>query len=113
MYGFFLLADGLGEHQAGEVASNLAVKESYAYLKENLNKVKSEGEVSKLLTEALLKAHNTIRTKSMMDINLMGMGTTLIQMLIKDSNAYICHVGDSRVYFFREGIKQITKDHTF
>ncbi|MDN3510948.1 MAG: protein phosphatase 2C domain-containing protein [Candidatus Jettenia sp.] len=111
--GIFLLADGLGGHQAGEVASNLAVKESYTYLKENLNKVKSEGEVLKLLTESLLKAHNTIRAKSMADINLMGMGTTLIQMLIKDSSAYICHVGDSRVYFFREEIKQITKDHTF
>jgi PPM family protein phosphatase len=109
----FLIADGLGGHQAGEVASNLAVKECYAYLKEHLDEARTNGDISKLLTKSLMKAHHAIKEESMTDINLIGMGTTLIQMLIKDNKVHICHVGDSRAYLIREGIKQLTKDHTF
>lgn len=108
----FLLADGMGGHQAGEVASDLAVKESYACLKENFYKARSEEEISKLLIDSLQKAHNAVKTQSKTDINLMGMGTTLIQMLIGKNNAHICHIGDSRAYLIRKGIKQITTDHT-
>ncbi|MCF6159669.1 MAG: serine/threonine-protein phosphatase [wastewater metagenome] len=109
----FLVADGLGGHQAGEVASNLAVKECYKYLKQHLDKTKTHEDISRLLTTSLMKAHDAIREKSMTDINLMGMGTTLIQMIIQGRKAYLCHVGDSRAYLLREGIKQLTKNHTF
>ena len=108
----FLLADGMGGHQAGEVASDLAVKESYAWLKENIDKVRSKEVVSNLLIESLLKAHSTVKAISTTDINLAGMGTTLIQMLADGNNAHICHVGDSRAYLIGNGIKQITQDHT-
>lgn len=108
----FLLADGMGGHQAGEVASDLAVKECHTWLKENLDNARNEEDISKLLMESLSKAHNAIKAKSTTDINLMGMGTTLIQMLIIRDIAYICHVGDSRAYLLREGIELITKDHT-
>jgi protein phosphatase len=107
----FLLADGMGGHQAGEVASDLAVKESYAWLKENIDKTRNIGDVSNLLIESLLKAHSKARSAT--DINLAGMGTTLIQMFVIANNAHICHVGDSRAYLIRNGIKQITQDHTF
>lgn len=109
----FLIADGLGGHQAGEVASNMAVKECYAYLKEHLNKAKSNEDISKTLTESLMQAHYAIRAKSMANTDLIGMGTTLIQMIITDNKAHICHVGDSRAYLIRDGIEQITRDHTF
>jgi len=108
----FLLADGMGGHQAGEVASDLAVKESYAWLKENIDKASSKEVVSNLLIESLLKAHHTVKARATTDINLAGMGTTLIQMLVVGNNAHICHVGDSRAYLLRNGIKQITHDHT-
>ena len=108
----FLLADGMGGHQAGEVASDLAVKECYNCLKENIDKVKSDENISNLLIESLLKAHHAIKAKSKTDINLMGMGTTLIEMLVKKNEAHICHIGDSRAYLLRKEIKQITKDHT-
>ena len=49
----FLLADGMGGHQAGEVASDLAIKESYAWLKEHIDKARSIGDVSNLLVESL------------------------------------------------------------
>lgn len=99
--GIFLLADGMGGHQAGEVASDLAVNEAYAYLKDGVNLTKDEKDVRKLLVEALLKAHDAIREKSKTDLNLRGMGTTLVELVIKDDKAYICHVGDSRVYLLR------------
>src|SRR3990167_1263680 len=94
----FLLADGMGGHQAGEVASDLAIKESYAWLKENIDKARSKEDVSNLLIESLLKAHHTVKAISTTDINLAGMGTTLIQMFVIANNAHICHVGDSRAY---------------
>jgi len=108
----FLLADGMGGHQAGEVASDLAVKESYAWLKENIDKTRNIGDVSNLLVESLLKAHHTVKARATTDINLAGMGTTFIQTLVVGNNAHICHVGDSRAYLIRNGIKQITQDHT-
>ena len=108
----FLLADGMGGHQAGEVASDLAVKESYACLKENIDKARNEEDIPKLLVESLLKAHHTVKARATTDINLAGMGTTLIQMFVIENNAHICHVGDSRAYLIRNGIKQITQDHT-
>ena len=108
----FLLADGMGGHQAGEVASDLAVKESYAWLKENIDKTRNIGDVSNLLVESLLKAHHTVKARATTDINLAGMGTTLIQMFVIANNAHICHVGDSRAYHLGSEIKRITRDHT-
>ena len=108
----FLLADGMGGHQAGEVASDLAVKECYAWLKENINKTKNKEDISRLLVESLLKSHHTVKAMSTTDVNLAGMGTTLIQMLVTGNNAHICHVGDSRAYLLRNEIKRITQDHT-
>lgn len=108
----FLLADGMGGHQAGEVASDLAIKESYAWLKENIDKARSKEDVSILLIESLLKAHHTVKARATTDINLAGMGTTFIQMLVVGDNAHICHVGDSRAYHLGSEIKQITQDHT-
>lgn len=108
----FLLADGMGGHQAGEVASYLTVKECYAWLKENIDRARSEENIPKLLVESLLKAHHLVKAGSATDINLAGMGTTLIQVFVIENNAHICHVGDSRAYLIRNGIKQITRDHT-
>ena len=109
--GIFLLADGMGGHQAGEVASDLAVKEALAYLQESIGR-DNENDVSKLLAEASFKANDAIKEKAKTDLNLMGMGTTLVQMIIKEGKAHICNVGDSRAYLLREDLRQITKDHT-
>lgn len=110
--GIFLLADGMGGHQAGEVASRMAVDEAYGYLKERLDQAHEEKDIAKLLVEAVLKAHDAIKEKAKTDLNLMGMGTTLVEMVITDGTAHICHVGDSRAYHMRDRIQQITKDQT-
>ncbi len=108
--GIFLLADGMGGHQAGEIASELAVKTAYQYLKDKINP--SETDTNKLLLNAMFAANDAVLNKAKTDLNLMGMGTTLIIAVIQNNSIHICHVGDSRVYLIRERIKQITKDHT-
>ncbi|MEM2936415.1 MAG: protein phosphatase 2C domain-containing protein, partial [Candidatus Bathyarchaeia archaeon] len=110
--GIYLLADGMGGHQAGEVASKIAVDEAYAYLRDRLGQAEDERATLKALTEALLRAHDAIMKESRREFGLMGMGTTLIEMVIKGGKAYICHVGDSRAYLIREGIMRLTRDHT-
>lgn len=111
--GIFLIADGMGGHQAGEVASDLAVKTSYAYLLERIDRTADKGLSPALIMEAVMRAHIAVREKSLTGSHLKGMGTTLVIMLIRDRFAYICHVGDSRAYLIRDGIRQITRDHTF
>ena len=113
--GIFLLADGMGGHQAGEIASALAVKEAYAHIRARLQ---GDGGAAgafppeDIVKEAILSAHSAIYERSKTSPNLAGMGTTLDAVLIKDGEAYIGHVGDSRVYMLRDRIWQLTKDHT-
>lgn len=108
-YGLAILADGMGGHQAGEVASRLA---AYDYLKKRLDQAHAREDISSLLVQAVLKAHDAIKEKTKTDPNLMDIGTTLVEIVIKDGTAHICHVGDSRAYHMRDRIQQITKDQT-
>jgi serine/threonine protein phosphatase PrpC len=98
----FILADGMGGHQAGEVASKIAVESAYTYLKDGLEGDGKEKTTFELLTESIFHAHEAIKEKAKADLKLLGMGTTLIVMLIKENIASICHVGDSRVYHIPE-----------
>lgn len=111
--GIFILADGMGGHEGGEVASNLAVNAAYSYLKYKvpMEEINVE-EIRKFLVEAMFKAHEEVKQKALTNSELRGMGTTLIEVLIVNQNAYICHVGDSRVYLMQDSLKQITNDHT-
>lgn len=108
----FLLADGLGGHNAGEVASSMAVNEAYSFIKDKINGADDGGAIFTLLSGALLAAHDSIMNKAATDPGLWGMGTTLVEMVIRRGKAFICHVGDSRTYLFRDRLTQITRDHT-
>lgn len=110
--GIFLLADGMGGHQAGEVASRLAVDVTYVYIRNNLQRAREAHSLSALLEDAVVHAHTTIREQAGTSPLLNGMGTTLVIMLIHNTDAYLCHIGDSRAYLLREGIRQVTRDHT-
>ncbi len=110
--GLFLLADGMGGHNAGEVASEIAVNEAYAYVMQETDEAEDVAAIPGALEGALLRAHNTIKEKAGSDIMLYGMGTTLVELMIKDKKAYVCHVGDSRAYLYRGTLQRITKDHT-
>lgn len=110
--GIFALADGMGGHQAGEIASNEAVEKALAYLRETIGSSNDGKDLPQLLAESLFKANDAIKERAKVDINFMGMGTTLVQMVIRDGTAHICNVGDSRAYLLRDHLQQITRDQT-
>jgi len=117
----FIVADGMGGHACGEVASKLSadvIGEFYAHSKDqdatwpyrydhNLSYVENR------LVASVRLANARIFQTSQTDANLRGMGTTIVSCLIKDKAAYVSHVGDSRCYRIRsEGITQLTRDHS-
>jgi protein phosphatase len=109
--GLFVIADGMGGHIAGEVASHVAVETVAAVISrhEQPKLVRDEGP---LLGEAILAAHMAVAHKAE-ELELHGMGTTLTALRIRGRTATIAHVGDSRVCFLRDGkLKPLTRDHT-
>jgi len=110
--GIFLLADGMGGHNAGEVASKLAVDAAHDFLKDRISTIESDEELLRALDAAIIRAHEAIKEKAASDIKLRGMGTTLVALVTKNEKAYICHAGDSRAYLLRESLERLTKDHT-
>ncbi|MGA9111154.1 MAG: protein phosphatase 2C domain-containing protein [Smithella sp.] len=109
--GIYLLVDGMGGHNAGEVASELAVKTAHTFLMKRLLSSKDKN-IPEILSKAMKAAHEKIKKKATTDLSMKGMGTTLIEVIIQDNKAFICHVGDSRAYYFHNTLHQLTKDHT-
>jgi serine/threonine protein phosphatase PrpC len=108
----FVIADGLGGHNCGEVASRMAVE----YIRDNIGTEGcfDSGNMSERL-EALVKKVNTaVYEKSLESAEVSGMGTTLTVAMISGSALTAAHVGDSRLYLVRNGaIRQLTEDHSF
>ena len=108
----FIVADGLGGHAGGEVASRLAVET----IKDGLvstESYRSSAEITERIIEAIKGANNRIIQRASMMYDLKGMGTTVVVVKLEEDNAMIAHVGDSRMYLIRKNkITQITKDHT-
>ncbi|HXL04233.1 MAG TPA: Stp1/IreP family PP2C-type Ser/Thr phosphatase [Bacillota bacterium] len=103
----FAVADGLGGHEAGEIASKMAVN----MLKEH--PLSDERDPANRLREAFTRINAAIYQRSISDQSCRGMGTTLTALLIHDGTAYIGHVGDSRAYLVRNDvIYQLTEDHS-
>lgn len=119
---FFIVADGMGGHAAGEVASAMAVDK----VREALEQARSEVEVFsnapdedrrkalvKTLESAVRNAHQSVYDRGTREPDKQGMGTTLDVVLVAGHEAFVAHVGDSRTYLVREGkAAQITTDHT-
>jgi PPM family protein phosphatase len=103
------LADGMGGHAAGEVASNVVIS-TLAHLDED----RPHGDLLGVLRDATAAANNNLRVMVEQDSNLDGMGTTLTALLFSGSRVGLVHVGDSRAYLVRAGqLTQITHDDTF
>jgi serine/threonine protein phosphatase PrpC/CRP-like cAMP-binding protein len=123
--GLFIVADGMGGHAAGEVASAIAVRtvheeikrekellEDYATGATGANKVTPKDVVA-LLEHAVQRACSKIHEEARADAAKRGMGTTLSCLLIVGTQGFIAHVGDSRIYLSRGGhSQQVTEDHT-
>ncbi len=104
----FIVADGMGGHQGGEVASKLAVDSIKEYYY-----AAPESDPLEALKAAFQTANKIIFDASLEDASLFGMGTTCTAMALIGSNAYFSHIGDSRAYVCRNGdIEQLTRDHT-
>ncbi|MBP9840878.1 MAG: serine/threonine-protein phosphatase [Simkaniaceae bacterium] len=114
--GFFALADGMGGHKAGEVASSEAVTFMCASIEElfiPLNKNLNIDHLTTSLEEYIKNTNTWIHCLSKKRKAFQGMGTTLSTALFYDSQIIIGHVGDSRIYLFRQGnLIQLTKDHS-
>jgi PPM family protein phosphatase len=106
----FVVADGMGGHAGGDVASAIAVKR----IAETDRKYASPNDAEFALRSALLAANSLLAETVFEHGELTGMGTTVSGMLRVDDHIAIAHIGDSRIYLFRDGVlKQVTADHTF
>lgn len=117
----WVLADGMGGHAGGEVASQIAVDTIPDVVRTHLSTETSPflqpDKLESLLGQALESANQTIRKKAEEDERLKGMGTTIVVVAITRSptghQASVAHAGDSRAYLFRQGTLSLwTKDHT-
>ena len=111
----FILADGMGGYNGGEVASKMAVEKAKTYIEKNFNKNKeSKEKIEQLLKDAVRYSNEEVYKKSVSKKELQGMGTTLDICLIYNSKIYIAHIGDSRVYRIRKDfIRKITRDDSY
>lgn len=111
----FILADGMGGCNAGEVASRQAVACAKSYIENNFKDTpKDKDSLIQLVASSMEYANMIVYEKSLEDKNLEGMGTTLEVCLIYNNRAFIGHVGDSRIYRIRKDfIRKITQDHSY
>ncbi len=110
--GLYFVADGMGGHSAGEVASDIAVTTLREVLSEAGNIVLASDDIA----AAVRHANTAIHSESVLDSTKAGMGTTLTGLAVSnpfDHKAVVANVGDSRTYLWRHGeLRQITKDHS-
>ena len=110
--GLFIVADGMGGHAAGEVASEMAVQIVSRELA-SLRELKGE-DAAPRVAASLRTANRAIFQRTMQEVDKQGMGTTASVLLLADDRYLIGQVGDSRIYLLRDGsLRQITKDHSY
>ena len=119
--GLFVLADGMGGYNAGEVASGMAtsliadgVQESWRLADvDRLGREEAKALSEKLIVEQVARANGAIFTTSQNNPECAGMGTTLVVCLFYDNFLTVAHIGDSRLYRLRgEAMEQVTRDHS-
>lgn len=111
----YILADGMGGYNGGEIASSLAVQTSKNYIENNFKDIeKDRDSIIQLLGSSMEYANMVVYEKSKENPELQGMGTTLEICLIYNNKAYIGHIGDSRIYRIRKQfIRKLTQDHSY
>ena len=110
--GVFVVADGMGGHAAGEVASEMAVQ----IVARNLLVLTSvlEQAAHEKLAQAMRDANRAIYDRMLAEVDKQGMGTTASVLVLSDNQFLIGQIGDSRIYLLRDGaLTQLTKDHSY
>jgi PPM family protein phosphatase len=114
--GLVIVADGMGGHAAGEIASQLAVETISAKVRGTsffwpFQRAQRERD---LLIEAIRSANRRVREQAAEEAAMRGMGTTVVVLWLRGRRAHVAHVGDSRIYRFRRGgLVQLTRDHSW
>ena len=111
----YMLADGMGGYNGGEIASNLAIQTAKSYIENNFKEVeKDKDSIIQLVGSSMEYANMVVYEKSKESKELDGMGTTLEICLIYNNKVFIGHVGDSRIYRIRkEFMRKLTQDHSY
>lgn len=121
--GVYVVCDGMGGHASGEVASRMTTDHVVAFVSDCAGKKnptmpyaapQANGQSEELLSNAIQHANDRVYIEGMKDSKLEGMGTTIVAMLAIGKEMIVAHVGDSRVYCYREGegLSQVTRDHS-
>lgn len=109
---FAVVCDGMGGANAGNVASELAVRHISEYVIRSYRDGMDMTDTEKTLKNAIVSANISLYDKAVNNAELAGMGTTAVAAFVKDGTAVIAHVGDSRIYLVNDEIKQLTRDHS-
>ncbi|HIE64706.1 MAG: Stp1/IreP family PP2C-type Ser/Thr phosphatase [Nitrospira sp.] len=118
-FNLYVVADGMGGHAAGEIASNMATAEMKAFFTNqqgsahNMNDASTKPSREALMSQAISSANQSIYKAASQDSSCKGMGTTIVALLADPTELIIGFVGDSRVYLQNKGrIEQLTQDHS-
>ncbi len=103
----FIVADGMGGHNAGDYASRFCVE----FFTENIRNSDIKSPIA-LIEEAIKNTNKKLHDKSKQQIDYEGMGTTFVVATIYENEMYVANIGDSRLYVIGKEIKQITEDHS-
>ncbi|PNV59693.1 serine/threonine-protein phosphatase [Clostridium sp. chh4-2] len=104
----FIVADGMGGHKAGDYASRYMVEQLVEYMEHQ-----EQPGIVPALESGIQKINREIYEESMKDERLFGMGTTLVAATVDQDTLYVANIGDSRLYLISDGIRQVTKDHSY
>lgn len=104
----FIVADGMGGHQAGDYASRFAIEQFVEYVRG------SEGDnLIRIIDRGIAYANSMVYEKSCENQELAGMGTTFVTAYMDGSQLFVANVGDSRLYLAGEQMSQVTEDHSY
>jgi serine/threonine protein phosphatase PrpC len=112
--GLFIVSDGMGGHQAGAIASRIVVNVLPALLAQQAGHVQLSPEgIHQALARAAADLSTQLRQEAAKHPDLVGMGATVVLLLVAGGQAHIMHLGDSRAYLLRQSrLRRLTQDHT-
>lgn len=106
--GFFVVADGMGGHPGGEIASTIASQAAHSYFSKSVGT-----DPRPTLRGAFQAADMTVRAYGQGNAKYAGMGTTMVALAVRGDRAWVAHCGDSRAYMHHGGLSQLTQDHGY
>lgn len=106
------IADGMGGHQAGDIASRMAVDAIYGVVREAAEDEMSVEKCQDVAERAVRKANDDVFRHARENPECRGMGTTVALVLAADDRGVVAHIGDSRVYALKDQLRRLTQDHS-